>query len=841
MPKRGDNDVGVYKLGLVRKGVSKSGDSLLNTLSVMLNKKNAETLITHLMKDLRAHENIFKIGDGTFVNHFYSDLEDIDDKSANKFILFLLEQEGIKHKRRHEKLLTKGGSGRKNLFRGSSHVTSLNNHYYRVYSALQNYESYLKDNTEKDDKYLTSVLCSIMKMENNMTFGGVVDDIGIVVFEEINGEIKINEPMGSFIADFKKLYLIHKYRNNYEPIYLNLFEEYSPLLDPENIKDVYEESVKKKRINNKFKTIKDFVQNIVESISNILRVGKKKEYKQLPPATELVDILIRKKLPIVSVVYDDYGLIRYIETIDNCLVPVKPTGLETFGKYCKSHTEALNVKDKYLSFVSSKPKIDRVYEILRMLNDEVKTELYLNYLDNVSVNVIEFYDSAEIKGKSVKKHTLYMRELVINETSFIPIDREVYNKGKHPEILFRGEIRDIDSCVSTGVESFDTVKTFILSSAYKRDLNNHISRKLYINYLKSKNLSIEIDKIKASKIMRTYHKIRSIHEILKKSLDHVCNFVNEEHDELSDMFHGEKINIYHIDETPNTVIFYKILMGIATLFVNYSRADYNRLISTHVNEEMLSRSISDNEIYFNYNDIELDEYKYLFANLSISLRNVNLYNETLTSQQFDRIKKMRAPKDVYVDFEKKNPKIITDYLHKSSMILKYTEKESKYVISQMGLPEESKITGEELRLRLVELINTNELREWVLDEPPIDIVGLFKRYLGNKIKDTDDIIEIVKDNKLQAPELYLISYIMKVGYNLFLYNKDNIIDLIIVMSPQSLNEHVGETNMISLIQTNKYCGSISIRNELMFPLDSYNRKYRDVLKKQYRRLYDAIE
>jgi hypothetical protein len=307
------------------------------------------------------------------------------------------------------------------------------------------------------------------------------------------------------------------------------------------------------------------------------------------------------------------------------------------------------------------------------------------------------------------------------------------------------------------------------------------------------------------------------------------------------MFHGEKINIYHIDETPNTVIFYKILMGIATLFVNYSRADYNRLISTHVNEEMLSRSISDNEIYFNYNDIELDEYKYLFANLSISLRNVNLYNETLTSQQFDRIKKMRAPKDVYVDFEKKNPKIITDYLHKSSMILKYTEKESKYVISQMGLPEESKITGEELRLRLVELINTNELREWVLDEPPIDIVGLFKRYLGNKIKDTDDIIEIVKDNKLQAPELYLISYIMKVGYNLFLYNKDNIIDLIIVMSPQSLNEHVGETNMISLIQTNKYCGSISIRNELMFPLDSYNRKYRDVLKKQYRRLYDVIE
>ena len=113
--------------------------------------------------------------------------------------------------------------------------------------------------------------------------------------------------------------------------------------------------------------------------------------------------------------------------------------------------------------------------------------------------------------------------------------------------------------------------------------------------------------------------------------------------------------------------------------------------------------------------------------------------------------------------------------------------------------------------------------------------------MGNKIKDTDDIIEIVKDNKLQAPELYLISYIMKVGYNLFLYNKDNIIDLIIVMSPQSLNEHVGETNMISLIQTNKYCGSISIRNELMFPLDSYNRKYRDVLKKQYRRLYDVIE
>ena len=73
------------------------------------------------------------------------------------------------------------------------------------------------------------------------------------------------------------------------------------------------------------------------------------------------------------------------------------------------------------------------------------------------------------------------------------------------------------------------------------------------------------------------------------------------------------------------------------------------------------------------------------------------------------------------------------------------------------------------------------------------------------------------------------------------YNKDNTIELMIIMNINSVKDLIEETPMLSFIQTNKYLGNISIRNELIFPLDSYSIKYYSVLKKQHRGVYDILK
>ncbi len=76
---------------------------------------------------------------------------------------------------------------------------------------------------------------------------------------------------------------------------------------------------------------------------------------------------------------------------------------------------------------------------------------------------------------------------------------------------------------------------------------------------------------------------------------------------------------------------------------------------------------------------------------------------------------------------------------------------------------------------------------------------------------------------------------------MIIYNKDNSIELKIILTPNCIGSILEESELISLIQSKKYLGNISIRNELLFPLDSYSKKYYSVLRKQYRRVYDSLK
>ena len=160
----------------------------------------------------------------------------------------------------------------------------------------------------------------------------------------------------------------------------------------------------------------------------------------------------------------------------------------------------------------------------------------------------------------------------------------------------------------------------------------------------------------------------------------------------------------------------------------------------------------------------------------------------------------------------------------------------------MGIADEGKASDKDLLLGVQTMINGNDKREWILDETEMDVLELFRNYLGNRIQSKEDILNLVKDEtRMTVPELYLLSYHLRKGFNLIMYNEDNTIELMIILSPPSLGSSLDGTNMISLIQTKKYLGYISIRNELIFPLDSYSKKYYDVLRKQYRRIYNELK
>ena len=75
---------------------------------------------------------------------------------------------------------------------------------------------------------------------------------------------------------------------------------------------------------------------------------------------------------------------------------------------------------------------------------------------------------------------------------------------------------------------------------------------------------------------------------------------------------------------------------------------------------------------------------------------------------------------------------------------------------------------------------------------------------------------------------------------MIVYNKDNTIELKIIITPESFLK-LDESEMFTLIQTSSYLGNISIRNELIFPLDSYSEKYYSVLRKQHRGVYDILQ
>ena len=106
-------------------------------------------------------------------------------------------------------------------------------------------------------------------------------------------------------------------------------------------------------------TIKEF---ILEK-----NVKKNESFKNIVNAIECIEIMKNKNKDIISLIYDDYSKIRYIETEKNVFIPVKPTSLENLVGYKKIYMGKRIIEKNY-------PIYNDVIEILKILDTEIDEE-----------------------------------------------------------------------------------------------------------------------------------------------------------------------------------------------------------------------------------------------------------------------------------------------------------------------------------------------------------------------------------------------------------------------------------------------------------------------------------
>ena len=99
-------------------------------------------------------------------------------------------------------------------------------HIFEIFISSNNYIEYIKSDIFKDDLYILPIIQNILPdfSELNIIF---------IVFEDINGDIRIKVPLDKFKNSETENYIfIYKSDEIYEPIYFRTIDGYNPLIFP---------------------------------------------------------------------------------------------------------------------------------------------------------------------------------------------------------------------------------------------------------------------------------------------------------------------------------------------------------------------------------------------------------------------------------------------------------------------------------------------------------------------------------------------------------------------------------------------------------------------------------
>ena len=170
---------------------------------------------------------------------------------------------------------------------------------YQLLLSLKNYLDFLKSDENRDDTYILPLLL-------------LLDDINIVIFENIDDEIKIKV---TNYTNSEKIGFIYKRGNNYEPILYRYYDKVE--------KEITEEYLFTQNllVNNHYERI---IQSIKSTIHSHKPVSKIEEYEKIITGT---GDRVQKLL------LDNYSNVSYLITKKGNILPIVPEPIPFSHKY----------------------------------------------------------------------------------------------------------------------------------------------------------------------------------------------------------------------------------------------------------------------------------------------------------------------------------------------------------------------------------------------------------------------------------------------------------------------------------------------------------------------------
>ena len=300
------------------------------------------------------------------------------------------------------------------------------NYFY----SMLNYEDYLNSDIFKDDMYIIPLLLEASEFKDF--------NLNVIIFEELNGIIKIKYPLDNFESGI--------YNNYHWDNYIFIYK-----------KDIYYEPIYFKESEDKYISIipysNKYFKKIIDNIENIL----KKEVSNENNIKELLKILSKIKYKPNKLLINSTNKITHIITTNGNIIPIIPIG------------NNVNILDNF-----------NINTVIYDLND-VNLPTYskvLMYIELMNKYISES-NKYVISGIVVEKNKVV--NIYFKNGLYIPIKSEIYNKKKHIyKIISYVNLFTIDNNLDMNINQYDKRSEFINNYNYELNINDIFNKQLYI-------------------------------------------------------------------------------------------------------------------------------------------------------------------------------------------------------------------------------------------------------------------------------------------------------------------------------------------------------------------------
>jgi hypothetical protein len=700
--------------GLVRKGVfrgnSKGDQSLLESFTELINHNSTvDILCKNIITDLKTlyKQNtaiIQSIADGAFINKFKMDIIEFPHNKAIQFLNYVKNKysfvdKNIKRiqtarKNKNKKVLSPKILFTEILKKGSTNERLILNNEINIFSSIVQFEYYIKDDYEYiTDEYLIPVISTIAKYPS-VTLDKIYSNLSITVFEKINEDIIIAPPLGGFNNLSDSILILYKEnRYSYEPILYRKWNTsvgkfiYTGILHPvDESNDFYSE-------NNNFKNIHEIIQKKQD-----VYINQNNSITQLIKLSDLELIMKENGLPIISYIYDSYSKVIYIQTRDNVMIPVEPSGIR----------EYMNLI--YFPSILKKgyPKYDDVIDTFT-ITDRLSGK---DYLLNSSLSVLN------ISKKSLK---LVIKELILQNGAYTPLVEEEYDDKRFNEDVCIAESYSlIDKNIGLRENTFDKRTDYLNRNEYMKSIQKLFFQNVYLMLKEKPKILEAIHKIKYHPIMLRQHKSEKIFELIDDDVRKLMSIEDKEID--TNKYEGTNLLLIRpytgINgvEMKSELIYYKLLKLMIEYLLNYSERDYDRFLQLNINLSKLKSLLNANELLFSRQDVINEYHLEYFVRTSKYIRNYILHNEPVKQSKLSQLHHMKAKtiKSVQGEFTNQYPQILHKLFGRKIDLITYKKEDYSFTqVINMILNE--LYEDDEITLELIESLVSDKITKEGLD------------------------------------------------------------------------------------------------------------------------------